>query len=87
MNYIALQPQTAPGMSQFISLSALSTQLSYNQATGAISVFKHVLQNTSKLMVVTVTRSKPPEKEDSPKPNSPSSVEMTETLAELCSAP
>lgn len=88
MNYTALQPQTAPGVSQFISLSASSVQLSYNQAAGAISVFKHVLQNTSKLMVVTVTLSKPPKKEKNPpNPNSPSSSEMTEWLAELCNAP
>lgn len=88
MNYAALQLQTAPSMSWFICLFASPTQLSYNQVAGAISIFKHVLQNTSKLIVVTVALPKPPKKEKiSPSPNSPSSSEMPEWLAELYNTP
>lgn len=88
INYMALQPQTAPSMSQFICLFASPTQLSYNQVTGAINIFEHVLQNISKLTVVPVTLPKPPKKEkDSPNPNSPSSSEMPEWWSELYNAP
>lgn len=72
MNYTALQPQTAPGMSQYFCLFASPKQLTYNPVVGVISVFKHELQNLSKLAAATVILPKPKKEKDCPNLNSPS---------------